>query len=357
MRLSWVKFCLAALFAATAAHAATDTPKVSAMTGNFTAGVGYSVTPGGPNGSQWFVDGVHLKNQFDVTEKTKVIIHNAFGINGTTNGPGQFNNESVYFSGATLSSTVPAGTNGTPTFSFSNLAAYVQHEATKGVTVSIGNMHSALGMEGMWDRVDMHSFYYSPVYNAINAAAWTYDLGLKLQLTDIIPGSFELQLVDGTTGGNTTFNRAGNSTPGVVARYWYEANLGVLTVTPILSTLLENFNGGPDDLGITAGAMVHAGAAWLNAEWFYAKFSKGPLPKVWEITVEPGVDLGFADVSVKYDFVNDTAKSLTDHWIGAALSKAYSEKYRIKATYQHQNISGTLGAHVNDFRLLWSAKF
>lgn len=351
----WAKVCFVGLAAATVAMANHEKMdgKAPAMGGTFEGGISYSVTPGATSGTQWFVDGLHLRNHFDVSDKTKVILENALGVNGPTKfaggagGASSVANESFYFSNARLTSAA-AGV-GSASFVFANQAAYIQHECAKGFYTSVGHMKTPLGMENMWNRYDMHSYYFSPAYTGAQAAGWNYDLGLKLHLVDILPGSFEFMLLDGR--GLMT---GGPSTPGVAARYHYELKSGDWSLTPVLSVLAEKWNGGPDELAVTAGGMYKMGALWFNAEWYYGKTAAG---KGWNITAEPGFDFGVAEFSAKYDFVNNSTASQTDHMVGVALSKTYEEKYRVKATYEHGNLSGKLGAHVNDFRLLFATKW
>jgi hypothetical protein len=339
MNNQWAKVCFIGFVAASVAFANHE-GKAPALSGSFEGGIGYSVTPSAASGVQWFVDSVHLNHHFDVSDKTKVIVHNAFAVNGFNAGPGGTQNGSAYFSGATIA----AGQ-----LTFSNLAAYIQHECSKGVHMSFGNEKTVFGMESLWDRYEMHSYYYSPLYTATQVRGWNYDLSWTSHLTDIVPGSLEIQLSDGRNG-----RGAGGAAFGAALRWMYEYKSNDWSLTPVVSTLLQNWSGSPQDLGIQAGFMYKMGTLWANLDFEYTKMAAA---KAWQINVEPGIDFGAAELSLKYDFVNSTTTSTTDHWIGAAISKTYDDKYRVKATYQHQNLSGKLGAHVNDFRLLFATKF
>ncbi len=357
MKNHWLKLCVVAFAFSVFAKANHDGAKAPAMSGSFEGGIGHSWNPAGTlgatNGAQYFVDGLHLKNRFEVSPKVSVVLHNAFAVNSKNVGPGGVHNGSAYFSNATL-------TFGNPSFSFSNLAAYIQHECSKNVTMSFGHMRTALGMESMWDRVNMGTYYYSPVYTFGQGMGMNYDLGLKFRISDVVPGSLEIALVDGRAG------RTSNTFGGVNARWHYEYKNGETSITPVVSTLLENWRGGPTDVAITAGAMMKFSSLWLNAEWNYLAstnvnfISAGGQNKAWQAMVEPGFDLGMFDLSVKYNFLNGsvgTAASKSDHSIGAAISKTYDEKYRIKLAYNHSNLSGNFGAHVNDVRMLFSTNW
>lgn len=319
--------------------------KWPATSGSFAGGLGYSWTTGGSSGSNFFVDGLHLKNRFEVSPKLSVVLHNAFAVNSANTGPAAFN-ESTYFSTATIS-----GGN----LVFSNLAAYIQHECSKTLTWAFGHMRTGLGMESMMDRNDMMSYYYSYGYAKANTVNMNYDLGLKFTINDVLPGALEVAVVDGRAG------RTGMYGWGLAARWHADFKSGNDTViTPVVSTVLENWRGGPRDIGITAGAMTKFSSFKLNAEWFFIQTGTS---KDWHIMAEPGFDLGMFDISVKYNFINQgtTATggaSTTDHMLGAAISKTYDDKYTAKLAYNHYNLGGKLaGGHVNDIRLVFSTKW
>ena len=50
--------------------------------------------------------------------------------------------------------------------------------------------------------------------------------------------------------------------------------------------------------------------------------------------------------------------SVSDWNIGGSISHTYGEKYRIRAIYQHQNLSGNFaGGHINHVALLLGTKW
>ncbi len=346
------KLCVVAFAFSGIANANHEGMKSPATSGNFMGGIGHSWVPNGANGSQFFIDGLHLKNRFEVSPKVSVVLHNAFAVNSVSGGGGNVHNGGNYFSTATL--TNAAGSS--PTFGFSNLAAYIQHECSKTMTWAFGHMRTGLGMESLTDRVDMPTYYYSYAYTTAQNLGMNYDLALKFTLHDVIPGSLELAVLDGRAG------RAGANALGFAARWHHEIKSGETTITPVISTVLENWRGGPNNIGITAGAMTKFSSFWLNAEFFFVKNNTAGEVTDWNVMAEPGIDLGMFDLSVKYNFISNTAAAgaaaTTDHMIGAAIGKTYDDKHSIKLAYNHNALNGTTaGGHLNDVRLLFSTKW
>ncbi len=373
MRKHSVKLCFIGLFSAVVAQAAHENLKPPAMSGSIEGGFGYSVTAGATRGSQMFVDQLHLKHHFDVSDKTKVDFHNVFSLNGPNAGPGGYQNGASFFSGATL-------TGGG--FAMSNFQATLSHEWAKGVSTVFGHMPTPFGMEGMWDRVDMWNYFYSAGYQTAQAMGWNYDYGLKLQLKDVVPGTLEFMVNDGRrNGGATTILAklspvvpaaavgaigavpANDFQLGAALRWHNEIKTGDLTIMPVLSAYLSQFSG-TKDYGINGGAVVKSGTFWVNGELYYFGLAQTNTAleavKVLTVNVEPGIDLGVVDLSLKYNYYNvsvNPAAGVSDHALGGAIGKTYDDKYNVKVAYMHTNLSGKVGAHVNDFRLLMSAKW
>ena len=342
----WLKSALVGLVcvAAQATHTPGHEGKGITMGGSFEGGYNYFWTSG-VNDSQFLVDHAALSMTGNVSDKTTVVINNAFALRpGNALNAANTASTANYFSNATL-------TNGG--FVYSNLGAYISHKCAEGWVTSVGHMRNPFGMEGMWSRYEMPTYYYSSAYTSAQGLGWNYDLGVKFTLTDMIPGSLELTVADGHAA-----NPAGeNKSPALVGRYSYAMKGGDWTFTPVVSAYYSRFSGGPD-LGITAGGMLKMGTLWVNAEWVMVNRTVNAVKtKNSSIYVEPGMELGFADVSVKAEYnmndVNATGSNTNDINVGVALSKTYNEKYRIRATYQHTNLSAKVGAHNNDFRLLF----
>jgi hypothetical protein len=84
--------------------------------------------------------------------------------------------------------------------------------------------------------------------------------------------------------------------------------------------------------------------------------------KAWSIYAEPAFDLGVATVSVKFDYYTFAnvagAADLSDINIGAALTKNYSDKSRVRLTYQVAALSKKAATDMaHDVRLLWSTSW
>lgn len=310
--------------------------------------------------SQLALDDVTLKMTFEASEKTKVVVQNAFAVAGrtpATYGTALSNglNSNTYYSNATL--TGAAGAR----LAFANNGAYIEHKCTDWITASAGHFRVPFGMESMGHRYDTHSYYYSTAYRVANTYQWYYDTGLLFTLKDMIPGTLELAVIDGR---DNLAAADPDSTPGAVARYSYEWSSGDMSITPTASLYTARWVGGPKDLGISAGLNWKMGSLWANAEFVRLKshVAAAADPNVTDtsIVIEPGIDLGMANVSLKVDkLFNKTAADVkTDDWnLGAALSKNY-DGYRIRLVYQHLNFQSAAGRRPgNDIRLLFGTKW
>lgn len=352
----WVKVALVGLFCAAVAqadHATGHEGKGITMGGSIEGGYGYNWGAGATD-SNFLVDHAALNLMGTISDKTSVTISNAFAVNNGAVAATTANiNTTRYFSGAALT----AGG-----FTYTNLGAYLTHKWTGSVTTSIGHMRNPFGMEGLFSRYDMPTYYYSSTYTTAQGYGWNYDLGVKFTLTDILPGTAEIAVMDGQRN-----NQPGEtfSVPAAVVRWWSEMKGGDWTFTPVVSGYFGRWDGGPEDMGLSAGGMLKMGAMWANVEWLMTNRNRNPAgstrEKSMSVYVEPGMDLGMADVSLKGEFVSsDLAASGTntsDFNVGLSLGKTYAEKYRVRATYQHANLGGKLGTHSNDFRVLFGTKW
>ena len=123
-----------------------------------------------------------------------------------------------------------------------------------------------------------------------------------------------------------------------LARYWYEIKNGDSSLTPVVSAIFNRWDGGPADVGLTAGVMWKMNSVFANAEWVYtARKARRPMVELrrsmWSLYAEPGVDLGMLAVSAKVEFNSTTPAGGTaaTNWnIGAGISHTYGEKYRIR---------------------------
>jgi len=330
------------------AQAETAATKGLTFSGSAEAGYAYTwdSTPSTKN-SQWLVDSAVMNMTATLSDSTSVVISNAVSVVPvTTNALSGGINSANYFSRFQFTN------NG---FTLANNAAYIDHKLADGVHLWAGNFRVPFGMESTWARYDMHTYYYSMAFATAQGANWLYDVGVKLAVSDVIPGTLEVAVVDGRQNGAT------DSSPAQAVKYGIEIKGGDMSITPTVSAYLGRWIGGPKDLGFTVGANWKMGTIWTNVEWLYlSQDNAGVKTKNMSIYVEPGFDFGVANFSLKGEWYNQdpgAGTSTSDFNIGAALSHEYEGGYRIKLAYAHGGIKGDLGGHVNDIRLLLGAKF
>ena len=327
--------------------------------GNITTGFTTGFGGGNTNGSQFLVDSVHMKKMFKVSDHTNVVVHNAMAVNdGNAAFFGRSLNEAGYFSAATI---------GAGNFRFSNLAAYVDWACGDGLNVKIGHMANHLGMESIHGRAAMHGYYYSGAYNAGFALGWNYKLGLGLTYHSDSFGTVNWNVFQNPLNFNTAGIASTDTTLGTSLNWHTTIDGGDWSLMPVVSGYFGRFSGGPEDLGLTAGANYKMGTLWANLEMVYV--STAPTPNgvkntVYSIYLEPGFDLGMFAVSLKPEyFKNDTAGT-KDINISAAISKSWGKSW-MKLTYLHTGSQGAttdstgtvLGANGNDVRVLFGTEW
>ncbi len=352
MTKHWAKLCFISAVLVFTAQAAHEAGKSPALSGSIETGVGYGGIPAdtagitgtaAASGMQWWVDSVHLKHNFDVSDKTKVVVHNALALGTNNNVPTKGQNGVNYFGNALLTG------GGTSNFVAANLGAYLQHKCTDNLYTSIGNLPTPFGMESMSSRYDMATYYYSNSISRAYQAGWMYDLGVNLHLADTVAGSLEFSILDGrqARGANSNFvntDPTNTFTPAIAARYSYTFKAGEMSIIPVVSTYLGKWRGGPSDLGVTAGVGFKMGAFWANGEFLYTSGKATVASTVkdtqWSAVVEPGFDFGAAEVSAKWEYYNntvgDSSASPTGNGnmnLGLAVAKTWAENYKVKLAF------------------------
>lgn len=345
---------LLSLVAVATAHAdhKADHKGGFSMSGNFEAGLATSFGGSATKGFDWLVDNVEMKNGYTISDKTKVSVTHGFSAFNSANAAaatqatGRAQDSRNFFSPATIAA---AGLG----MSYSVREAYITHQCTDKITTSVGLFKNVFGMENMWDRFDMANYYYSRAYRVWQANGWNYNLGMKWNLYGLEATLF--QSIASAADIRTT--------PGVALRYKFDVAGGDWTLTPVLSAYFGKFFGAPKDIGFSGGAMWKMGTLWTNLEFEYGQTKSIPagatLAKDWSIIVEPGFDLGVANVSAKWEFTSNTvgaAAGVTDMNISAAITKSY-DKMRTRLAYIHNNLGGKLGVHSNEVRLLFGAEW
>lgn len=336
----WIKVCLVGFVGCAIASADVESPKAAAM-GAFEAGVRYGSASGA--GTQFFIDQATMHKSWDVSEKTRVVMENVVSANGPTKSTNAGQNGSNFVSKYKLT----GGSAAAGAFQFANTAAYLEHKAD-GLGFAVGNMRTPFSIENTMSRFNMPTYYYSAGYGAAQTLGWNYDLGVKLSLSDMIPGNLEVGVFDGQNNGD-------NKTPALAAKYGFNYDGGDFSIAPSVGTYMGRWAGGPKDLGFAVGATSKFGTAFVNAEWIYTSKDTGTVAKIWDLYVEPGIDLGGADISAKWELVN--ANSTSDMNLGVGVGKTYANKLRVRATYQATNFSKKLGAMGHDVRLMLGASF
>ncbi len=346
------------------------------VNGSAEAGLSYSFQPddgtGATKETQMAVDDVTMNLTADVSEKTKVVVTNSFAVSaGTrraltagypTTAFAEAFNSNNYYSAAILA----AGR-----LAFANNGAYISHKCTDGIHAWVGHFKTPFGMESLTHRYDQHSYYYSTAYNAANAMNWNYDTGINVNFKDVFPGTLDAAIIDGrdhpATAASGVAQSGNHSTPGLVVRYAYDYNAGDWTLTPVASVYASTFIGGPKNFGYTAGLMWKMGTIWANAEWVQTGYNIATgadgKAKIRSVYIEPGIDLGMVNLSVKADFnqtktIDTGADTSTNDWeLGAALSKTFEGGYRMRILYNHANFSKKAGRAGNDIRILFGTKW
>lgn len=363
--LKWAKalvFSLAIVaVSAFAAPAVKEDAKGITIWGSFEGGYKqgwHSATTTSYNGFQ--VDEINLNLKARVGEKTSFHFDNSFAYMPSAGGLTDLLSATNFWSRYAIA----AGMMNTR-------AAYLDHKCAEGWHTWIGLFKTPFGLETQWSTYDMPTYHHSRFYgmmaattgneNSLNAY---HDLGLKFAISEMIPGTLEVALLDGR---NAT-NAARELSLTQALRWSYEWKSGDSSLTPVVSAFFGRWNGGPKDIGLNAGATWKSGTWWVNGEfnWFQmgrqaSNFTTNDT--TMNVYVEPGFDLGMANVSVKAEWLSsavNNAAAVTDFNVGAAISKSW-DNYRVRLAYNHVGLSGNLPAaattHTNDVRLLFGTKF
>lgn len=345
------------LLSAGSALAAQHEMKGMGFNGSFEGGYTNSWVPSGAKESQFTVDNATLKMTADVSDKVSLVFENAFSVNTGNAALWNARGGATFFSGARLTPALAGASN----FTFANNGAYIEHKTADGVTLNLGHVKTPFAMESLWSRYNMHGYFYSAGYTAFNMVGAAYDVGLVVKLADVLPGNADFALLDGRNYGGDNFTPAGG------LRWWYEMKSGDLTITPVLSTFMGRWKGSPSDLAISAGTMIKSGMWWFNLEWVYARTyttAGDSSTKLQNMSIwgEPGFSIeDIADISLKVDHSRvraGTATTDTTDWnVSGVVSHSYSDKSRVRAMYQHANLSGNAGAHTNLIGLFWGTQW
>jgi len=317
--------------------------------GSFEGGYAHSWGENVAKGSQFFIDDLNTKLNFNVSDKVKVVIDEHFAADSTGNTAGTTNWNSVgqNFNNMTL-------TGGSLTMSAQ--AAYVEHKCGDHMTSQFGFVRTPFGMENMWSRYDSHSYYYSTAFSNQHTYGWDADLGIKSTFTGM--GNLEVALLEGRRNGSAATH---SNMPSAAARWSTDTKAGGMSITPVISAYTGRWRGGPLDLGVSAGANMKMGMLGVNAEYMYTGMSPadvtGDKVKGHNVWVEPTFDLGVINASAKVDYVNSKTGDgeSTSNWnLSAAVTHDW-DKLRIRGAFTTRNLKQ--GEKQHDFRVMFGTKF
>ncbi len=326
--------------------------------GSFEGGYAHSWGDSVTKGSQFFIDDLNMKFNVNVSDKVKVVVDQHWAANSAgkpTTTATDWNSVAQNFDNLTL------GAGGRLTMA--TQAAYVEHKCGDHMTSQFGFVRTPFGIENMWSRYDSHSYYYSSGFTNQYSNKWDADLGIKSTFNNI--GNLEVAVLEGrqnTTwdSDDTTANSFGYM-PAVAARWSTGTKAGGMDITPVISGYTGRWRGGPQDVGVAAGATMKMGMLGVNAEYMYSKENhndtdagKYTQNNVW---VEPTFDLGMVNASAKIDWVNSktgTAESTSNWNLSGALTHDW-DKLRIRGAFTTRNLKQ--GTREHDFRVMFGTKF
>lgn len=324
---------------------------------------GYAHQFNGADASKFLIDHANLNTTYTVSDSVKFVFNSGMAFIPGTTGAGATGFDTVSFFS-------PSGFGGGQ-MTWSAMGAYLDWKCADGIHTSFGQFLTPFGMESMWDKYDMPTYYNSGTYGSFFAAptltgglpngntfGWGYDVGLKVAITDILPGKLEVAITDGRT--------TSNDSPRATLRWNTEIKSGDMSITPVISVLTGRWNGGPKDLGLSAGFMYKMGAIAANAEFLYGSTEIGNKNTMWAVILEPGFDMGMMMLSAKWEMRSITneiaggpgAPGTTDMNVGLALSHTYANGVRVRLAYAHTGFKDAgIGGKVNDIRLLFGTKW
>ena len=314
------------------------------------------------NENQFLVDNLSWKITFPVSDKTSVFLHNAFALTGGNTAaiavagsgvtPIAGQGTSTYGAGFNTSAYYSAATSHIGRFYFTNLAGYIQHKCSENVTTWFGHFRMPFGMETLTERFSMPTYYFTDTFNTAHAYGWEYDLGAKMAISNLGPGTLEFAVADGRF--------TDRYYPASALRYMFENKVGTGSITPVASVFTGRWGSGPGDVGFSAGAASKFGKLAANVEFLYASqnltFATDARTKAWSFYLEPTYTVdGIGDLSMKAEYSSQTvatAPAVTDINLGLGVTHSYGDGLRVRATYAHRGLKGDRTNHINDFRIL-----
>jgi len=361
-----LKVCLLSLVVAVAAMAAKETAvsSGSGVSGAVEGGLVYGMQKNANKGLGWLLDQASMTHRWDVSDKVKVVVTNAMAFTPKSDA-NTFNNTVGFLS--------PLARLSAGEFTLLNQEAYLEHKCSEGIHMSFGHMRKSFGMEGMTDRYNSWTYFYSTAHGMAQAMGWNYDLGFKWTFSDFLPGKLEVGLFRGNSVNNTSFTSTrttkGDNSVATAIRWAGEFGSGDMSFTPALSLYLDRWAGSPADMGFGVGTGIKAGMIKANIEWLYWSTKIDPNGSAatnkasgWSVYVEPAVDLGMFDASLKWEMASNdvfAGTSTSDMNLGVAITKNYSDKLRARLMWNMFGMSdkfvyGFGGPNVsyNEFRLM-----
>lgn len=291
------------------------------------------------SGQQWMVDSLELSKTFKASDSVHVHVHKAMSVNSVDGGAadtGRSFNSVNYFSPAALTAV-----GGFATFTVALQEAYIEYLFNDKVKLSFGLHKNPFGHESIGTRYNQSTYYYSRFHTVAQGLNYLYNLGAKFTYDN-----FEWTLFDSPKGQVAAGGAfSDGSAPGTAMRYWFDYDLGGMTLTPLASLYFARFSGEPLDWGATIGFKL-AGDAWFF-DTNFGYLSNKVVDKVsasgqaWSWISEFNYDFEPVGFSAKYELAKDNLSGNSDHNVAVGLTKQYDSKYRVRLLFIHSGFSDT----------------
>lgn len=343
--------------------------------------------PDALRGSQWMLDNLSLKYRGKY-EKLTFHFDNALSFGAPTNSPtANYTNTSNFYS---TKAQIRSGN-----LIVSNIGAFLTYKMGEKSTLSFGHLRTPFGIEGMYDRVDIPTYYYSNSYTAAQVFGWHYDFGVIFAFEDLLPGKIEVGAVDGRHPSARHTDGSDVSSPAFTFRYSHRYQSGDVSFHSAASLYMGRFRGRPGDIGFTLGSYMKGKRIRFDLEYLFTSTMTsytsdqatanafpgteyvggttympksldilgnarpGHRAQAWSIYAEPG--FAFTDdveATAKIEYGNHEYEFAKED-INLAFGVAYQilQYAKLRFVYQHFNLLGNLASHAHDARLLFSFRY
>lgn len=350
-------------------------------------------------GHQWLVDNIQLRYRGTVGD-LELGFDNALALSSPTTSPtyGYTNSANFLSTKAQFrfgGPTTAGAASHTSQMIFSNIGAFLRYRFTDKWSVVLGHLRVPFGLEGMHDRLDIPTYYYSNSYAAAQVFGWHYDYGVLWVGEEFFLGKLEVGFIDGRHPKAYHTDGTEVSSPAFVFRLSKPYQSGDWQFLSAASAYLGRFRGRPGDIGFTLGSYMKNGRLRINVEYLFASTmtsytsdlstaqafpgteyvgetttmpgslnilgnaKPGHRAQAWSIYLEPGWKFGESfEVTAKLEYGNHEYEfAKEDINIAAGVTHTINDSAKLRWVYQHFNLLGNLSTHAHDTRLLVSLKF